>query len=84
MCIYIYMCLGACVEVRGQLSEVSSLIPPCVSGRLKSSLQAYWQVFRPVDPSYLFSFCALSPTVHTAFFFNLCEKGPLVKGSPLP
>lgn len=22
MCIYIYMCLGACVEVRGQLTAV--------------------------------------------------------------
>lgn len=77
------MCHGAWMNVRGRLPGVSSLIPPCVSGRLKSNLQACWQVFQPVASSYLSFFYALSPTVYTAFLIFV-KGGPLVKGIPVP
>lgn len=70
------MCHGAWMDVRGQLSGVSSLIPPCVSGRLKSNLQPCWQGFQSVDPSYLSFLYALSPTVHKAFLISV--KGGLL------
>lgn len=44
-----------CVELRGQLVNVGSLPPPCVSQELNSVCQAWWQASVSARPSCWFS-----------------------------
>lgn len=40
------------VEIRGQLGEVSSLIPLCVSQGLNSGSRVWWHILVLREPSY--------------------------------
>ena len=41
------LCHDACVEVRGQLADMGSLLPPCGVQGLNSGHRVWWQVSLP-------------------------------------
>lgn len=66
--LFVYVCVGACmchegvcVEVRGQLEEVGSLLPICGSQGLNSAHQSYWQVPISLVIFCLFLFFEIGP-----------------------
>lgn len=45
------ICHGMCMEIRGQLVEIGSLLSPCGSDGLNSDHQAWSQTPLPPEPS---------------------------------
>lgn len=54
-----HTCHGLCVQMRGQLVGIASLLLPCESWRLNWGFQACWQMPLPAEPSCLPKFCIL-------------------------